>query len=318
VKHGLLVLGSGVLAALLAACAPLAAERAPGEAPTARAPGPAPAPGTPAPSPKPRAPSPAPQPDRRAEPERDQKWVLVWADEFDGAACPDPANWRFERGFVRNEELQWYRPENASCRNGVLVIEARRETVANPGYVPGSKDRRANRRAAEYTSASLTTEQLQEWRYGRIDVRARIEPRYGLWPAIWTLGGVWPRSHGEVDIMEHFGRRSVVALHWAGGDRAKSIDSVASANPAWSRQFHVWRMEWTPDRIDISVDGQQAASFDITGIRNPDGANPFRQPHHLRLNLAVGGASGNPASTSFPARMEVDYVRVYRERLAGD
>src|SRR4029453_1411666 len=54
-------------------------------------------------------------------------YTLVWADEFNRDGAPDPANWTYERGFVRNRELQWYQPENARQANGFLVIEARRE-----------------------------------------------------------------------------------------------------------------------------------------------------------------------------------------------
>lgn len=340
---------AALLAALLSACAPMPVDRSarlpsPGQggvgpsspAPPAESPPvPAQAPsgatgvspradqpgGPPTPNDRPPPPGPlripAPAPDDRPEAAR-PKWTLAWADEFDRAPCPDPANWVHERGFMRNEELQWYQSQNAFCRQGLLILEARRESVPNPNFIPGSKDWRTNRPFAEYTAASLTTEGRQQWQYGRIDVRARVDVGNGIWPAIWTLGGVWPRSHGEIDIMDLLGRRLVIGLHWPGNSRTRTVDNVPIGDPIWAGRFHVWRLEWSPDRVEFFVDGQRIGTFDTTGPRDPEGANPFQQPHHLRLNVAVGGVSGNPASSNFPARMEVDYVRVYRAELTGD
>lgn len=59
-------------------------------------------------------------------------YQLVWADEFNKEGAPDTANWKYEYGFVRNEELQWYQPENAACKNGLLSIEARKEVKPIP------------------------------------------------------------------------------------------------------------------------------------------------------------------------------------------
>ena len=98
---------------------------------------------------------------------------LVFDDEFDSPGRPDPAKWGFETGFVRNNEAQWYRPENARCEGGLLVIQATRERVRNAGFVPGSTDWRTNREFAEYASASVTTKGKWSYRYGRVRMRAR-------------------------------------------------------------------------------------------------------------------------------------------------
>jgi len=130
---------------------------------------------------------------------------LVWSDEFNKDGRPDPNNWTYERGFVRNQELQWYQPENARCENGMLIIEGRRQRKENPRYRADGRDWRQNREYAEYTSASLTTRRLHSWKFGRFEMRGRIDTRAGLWPAFWTLGieGSWP-SNGEIDIMEYY------------------------------------------------------------------------------------------------------------------
>jgi beta-glucanase (GH16 family) len=148
-------------------------------------------------------------------------WKLVWHDEFETNGPPNPANWNYERGFVRNHEAQWYQSENAFCTNGLLVIEARREHKPNPNFATNSTDWRTSREWIDYTSASITSRKLQEFKYGKFEMRARIDTRLGSWPAFWTLGATpdirWPAG-GEVDVMEFY-RDMVVARFYFCRDR---------------------------------------------------------------------------------------------------
>lgn len=257
-------------------------------------------------------------------------YSLVWKDEFNNTGKPDTTNWIYEYGFVRNEELQWYQPENANCKNGVLLIEGKREKVKNTRYNATSGDWHFNREYAAYTSASIQTKGLHQWQFGCFEIRARIDTTMGSWPAIWTLGvkGEWP-SNGEIDIMEFYRikQQPVILANAAWGtdkryvakwdSEIKPLAHFTAKDTEWVKKFHVWKMEWDKETISLFLDDELLNSTDLNQTINPGGINPFLQPHYLLLNLALGGNGGNPSFAPRPTTYEVDYVRVYQKSKAN-
>jgi beta-glucanase (GH16 family) len=250
----------------------------------------------------------------KAEPE----WRLVWADQFDGDAL-DPSKWEWEVNAQGggNNELQYYtdRPENTQLSDGRLLLTANRETYVGP---EGKR---------EYTSARIRTKHRGDWKYGRIEARAKMPVGQGLWPAIWMLPtdevyGGWAAS-GEIDIMEYLGQKPQEVfgtLHYGGSWPRNVYTGETYTLPSGGRfdeDFHVFALEWEEGEMRWYVDGvhyQTQTKWRTEGAPFPA---PFDQRFHLILNVAVGGnLPGSPdATTEFPQRMIVDYVRVYARDL---
>jgi beta-glucanase (GH16 family) len=258
---------------------------------------------------------------------------LVWNDEFDVDGYPSK-DWTFEEGFVRNQELQWYQSQNASVKDGCLVIEGRKERRRNPNYVEGSSDWRTNREFIEYTSSCLTTRLSQQFLYGRFEVRAKIPVASGSWPAIWLLGNKWEwPQNGEIDMLEYYIKDNVPSILanacWGSTERWKAVwDSSVTPyshfterDPEWAEKFHVWRMDWDKEYIRLYLDDELLNEIDLSKTFNGgfegNHQNPFSNDvpdfkHYLLLNLAIGSNGGEPDSTKFPLRYYIDYVRVYQ------
>jgi len=244
-------------------------------------------------------------------------WNIVWSDEFEGEGMPDTSKWTYDIGDWGwgNNELQYYtenRPENARLENGHLVIEARK-----------------NDNGRAWTSARLTTRGKETFLYGRIEFRAKVPVKRGNWAAGWTLGDdyvdeiSWPYC-GEIDILESVGYqmndttgngKAHASIHCGayyfklGNQPTASID-VENMN----KEYHIYSMDWTPEGITASVDGNVYFTYNDTSTAL---AWPYNKPQNIILNLAIGGGWGgleglDESMTS--QQFLIDYVRVYERR----
>jgi len=239
---------------------------------------------------------------------------VIWSDEFDTGTSLDSAVWSYDLGAGGwgNQELQEYtnNPENVRIEDGNLVI-----TVRDTG--------------TGFTSARVRTEDKLTFKYGTIEARIKIpDLADGLWPAFWTLGNNfsqvgWPYC-GELDVME-MGSSSAIsagvinqrvgsAAHWDNQGAWSSVSRHLDSASRLDDEFHIFTMDWTPERITTYLDGRQIWTFHIK-IGSCADCSEFHQPHFIILNMAVGGnytglLSKNQITATTPAEVLVDYVRI--------
>ena len=249
----------------------------------------------------------------------DNNYLLVWHDEFEYDGKLDQGKWHHQiippnNGSWWNNEVQHYTNniKNSFVSDGTMKIVAIKEnyTVDNS--------------TKNYTSARLNSK--FGFKYGRVDVRAKLPSTRGTWPAIWTLGTNinevgnyfgdsegsigWPKC-GEIDIMEQNGwnkNELIGHFHYANpqGQYANYGNVTSISNT--SGQYHIYSLEWTDKIIRILVDNKEFVSL------TNDGNVPYDNRHYLLLNIAIGGNLGGDIDPSFSQdRMEVDYVRVFQK-----
>ena len=273
------------------------------------------------------------------------QWKLVWADEFSGSAV-DTSKWNYDIDCWGggNNEQQCYtdNPKNAFIENGILKLTAHKERAEGAAYPPHMRDtkkRREAKNSKDYTSARLTTKNKGDWKYARIDVRAKLPKGQGTWPAIWMLPtdnvyGTWASS-GEIDIMEavNLGARCkscegrveneiLGTLHYGAKWPNNTHKSKTTTLDTAADQFHTYTTEWSEGQITWAIDGVPYAAqtsktwFTKPAVKDKPHA-PFDERFHLILNLAIGGKwpegdnVGGIDPTGFPKALEIDWVRVY-------
>lgn len=249
---------------------------------------------------------------------RTAQWTLSFQDDFDGPAGAEPSRENWARnvggGGFGNNELQSYTDGNANAffdGKGNLVIEAREESITGSDGI-----------ARGYSSARLLTKGRFSQTYGKFEARIKLARGQGIWPAFWMLAESfdnigWPEC-GEIDIIESVGPIAQTVygtLHGPGYSGGHAAQGSYPVRQSLADGFHVYAVEWEPDEIRWLFDGICYST--VTKQDVAPNAWPFDAPFYMVLNLAVGGDwPGSPdATTIFPQRLVVDYVRVYR---AGD
>jgi beta-glucanase (GH16 family) len=239
---------------------------------------------------------------------------LIWSEEFDYKGLPDSTKWSYDVGDGcpklcgwGHNELQYYTEknlDNARVENGILTIEAHKQTMGSKGY----------------TSARLVGKNKADFKYAKIDIRAKVTGGLGAWSAIWMLPthntyGNWPKS-GEIDIMEHVGfeRDSIFGTPHTEAfngmiftQKSGGIEILDSED-----EYYTYTIDWKEDRIDWYVNEHHYHTFHKA--KDHFAYWPFDQKFHLILNLAIGGNWGGKHGVDasiWPRTMEIDYIRVY-------
>lgn len=245
-----------------------------------------------------------------------EKYHLVWSDVFDYDGQPNPEKWICSVGNHQwaNNELQAYtdNPQNVSVKDGRLTISAFKQKDGDRGY----------------TSSRITTSGKQSWQYGYFEVRAKLPRGKGSWPAIWMLpdsiknGTPWPEC-GEIDIVEHVGRKENVLLFSLHSQRHNHTRKDTAQYTTFldyqnvCDEYHTYAIEWTSEYIEFYVDDTSVCKYSKTDDKEDQTEQswPFDQPFYLILNIAVGGGLGGPVNnSSLPYIMDVEYVKVYQKK----
>lgn len=236
-----------------------------------------------------------------------KQWKLIWQDEFSTNGRPDTAKWSFTgRGKSPWNCFCTDDPATAIVKNGKLYLS---------GIVSkGPSD------TAAYQTGCIETKHKFSFKYGKLEVRAKMPVAQGSWPAIWLMPeksvyGGWPKS-GEIDVMEHLNHDSIFyqTIHSGYTHIEKHTHNpphggTAAFNPG---EFNVYGMEWYPDRIDLLINGRK--TFSYPRLENgPKSQWPFDQAFYIILDQALGGWPGPVKDNELPATMEVDWVRVYQK-----
>lgn len=247
--------------------------------------------------------------------DQNKKYVLVWGDEFNEGNMLDTSKWNYRVGDgcpqmcgFGNNELQWYsnaKSDNSRIENGHLIIEAHKEDIGT----------------RKYSSARINTRYKADFKYGKVEVKAKLPGGLGVWPAIWMMStdreyGGWPAS-GEIDIMEHVGYKPDSIK---GTIHTKAFNHMIRTQkgesyyiPDCEDEFHVYGLNWSQESLQFYVDDE--VYFVVKNDGNGWEEYPFDKEFYIILNLAVGGNLGGKKGIDdsiFPQRMEIDYVRVFQ------
>ncbi|MGX1262781.1 beta-glucanase (GH16 family) [Rossellomorea marisflavi] len=220
-------------------------------------------------------------------------WTLIFEEEFSGDAWREKWNiqdWPSDK----NEELQYYTPDNVTARNGYLALSSKSERF----------------KGRDYTSGAVTTEDLFEFTYGKLEIRAKLPSSKGVFPALWLVNSESEDWLPEIDVVENIGQEPnnlYFVVHWKDGKGVQKRDYLTyTGEEAFHEHFHTYGMIWDENKISWTLDGEVV--FETTAF-SPD------VPLFLYMNTAIGGTwPGDPEPGDLNEEFLIDYVRVYQHR----
>ncbi|WP_144892456.1 glycoside hydrolase family 16 protein [Flavobacterium tiangeerense] len=230
---------------------------------------------------------------------------LVWEEHFNGKSLNEKT-WNIELGDGcpncgwGNNERQLYTNDNHKIEKSCLVITAKKEADN------------------KYTSTRITTKGKKEFQYGRFEARAKLPVGHGIWPAFWMLGSNidqvgWPMC-GEIDILEYVGKEPnmvFTSLHTQ-DSHGNTINTKKTKIESIEEGFHLYAIEWTPDKIEFFVDAKLVYTFQPE--LKTQAVWPYNQPFYFIINMAIGGNFGGPKvdDAIFPQKFYIDYIKVFQ------
>jgi beta-glucanase (GH16 family) len=246
---------------------------------------------------------------------------LLWSEEFadyqGGQLSED--SWNFDigdgssAGLVGwgNNELEYYTKDSVSI-NGNLIITAQKiaeDSGLQCYYGP-----------ALWKSGKIHTGGKIGFKYGRLELRAKMPSGVGTWPALWLLGAnllegvTWPHC-GELDILENTGAHPFQVqgtIHGDGYFGENGLTKIIQSTTPLADDFHRYSINWTPDYIEWFFDDVSYNRIDRVDVEAAAKPWPFNQEFYLILNLAIGGWFAGAVDEDLKhAQLQVESIKYY-------
>lgn len=235
-------------------------------------------------------------------------WKLVWKDDFSKANHLDESKWN----VVQRKRFDWAN----YMSNDKDVIHIKKGKL----HLRGIKNPDRKKDTVKYITGGLDSKGKFNFKYGKIEIRAKLENAQGAWPAIWMLPngakyGKYPRN-GEIDLMERLNSDEkiyqTVHSYYTLELKEKTNPKSGVIIPAKPTQYNVYGLEWFPDKLVYTLNGKE--TFTYPKLDNVDKSQwPFDQPFYLILSMQLEGTwVGKADPKDLPVQMIIDWVKVYK------
>lgn len=238
------------------------------------------------------------------------KWELVWSDEFNGSRI-DGAKWtKIDRGKSDWNNYMSHDPSLYAVKNGNLILRGKVNPNRKKDPVP-------------FITGGISSAGKFAFRYGKIEIRAKLDNAKGAWPAFWLLpdseNRKWP-DDGEIDIMEHLNFDDIAYqtvhsrfTHTLG----RNDPPHGSTGKIDKNGYNIYAVEWNRDKLVFSINGKETFAYPRVPAEKENGQWPFTTPFYILLDMQVEGSwVGKADPAQYPIEMKIDWVRVYQNKTA--